>query len=125
MLDSTEMRSKVVSPTYHIRRVLDSVLSFIMPPTSKRPILLEDSSSTTPKLCTEAFPTPRVSGWSSLYSMVTFRPDVSYKEALRKEQAQKDIVLGLARTLGGTVGLAGTAGLVWGALQARRWYERQ
>jgi hypothetical protein len=57
--------------------------------------------------------------------MVTFRPDVSYKEALRKERAQKDIVNGLAWTLGGTVGLVGTAGLVLATFQARNWFERR
>lgn len=118
------MRSKVVSPTYHIRRVLDSVLSFVMPPTSKRAILQDTSAGSPPKLCEEAFPTPRVRGWSSLYSMVTFRPDVSYKEALRKERAQKDVVAGLAWALGGTVGVTGTAGLAYGALFAKRYMER-
>lgn len=117
----------MVSPTYHIRRVLDSVLSYLMPPTSRRPILQTETSSTDspPKLCEEAFPTPRVSGWSSLYSMVTFRPDVSYKEALRKERAQKEVVAGLAWALGGTAGVLGTAGLAWGALQAKRYLERR
>ena len=121
---SSEMRSKVVSPTYHIRRVLDSVLSFVMPPTSKRAILQETSAGSSPTLCEEAFPTPRVSGWSSLYSMVTFRPDVSYKEALRKERSQKDVVTGLVWALGGTAGVVGTAGLAWAGLQAKRYMER-
>jgi len=57
--------------------------------------------------------------------MVTFRPDVSYKEALRKERAQKEVVAGLAWALGGTAGVLGTAGLAWGALQAKRYLERR
>jgi hypothetical protein len=57
--------------------------------------------------------------------MVTFRPDVSYKEALRKERAQKEVVAALAWALGGTAGVLGTAGLAWGALQVKRYLERR
>lgn len=84
----TEMRSHVLTPLHHIRRHIDSILSALFHPTSQRPL-----ASTT------AFPTPNVSGWSSLYSMVTFRPDVPYGEALRKEKEQKRKV-GLAVGIG-------------------------
>jgi kynurenine 3-monooxygenase len=125
---STEMRSKVVSPAYHLRRVLDSVLSHVLPPPARKEILLPQgpavqSKSTPPPSTTEPFPTARVNGWSSLYTMVTFRPDVSYQEALRKEKAQRDIVQGLAWGLGGGVGLAAMGGLVWGALYGQKYLQ--
>lgn len=42
--------------------------------------------------------------------MVTFRPDVGYAEALRRENWQKDLVTKVVETIG--LGVVG--GLVWG-----------
>ena len=47
--DSTEMRSHVLSPMHHVRRVLDSVLATIMPSRAVESLSL-----------TEPFPTKRV-----------------------------------------------------------------
>ncbi|ORY32327.1 kynurenine 3-monooxygenase [Naematelia encephala] len=94
----TEMRSHVLSPWHHLRRVLDAALSFVLP--SPKPANLS---------LTEAFPTKRVKGWTSLYEMVTFRPDVGYAEALRRENWQKEVV-GIMATISG-VGVAGGVGL--------------
>jgi len=63
---------------------------------------------------TNPFPTKRVTGWTSLYEMVTFRPDVGYAEALRRERWQKDVL-----HYGVWVGGAGILGLATaGALAA-------
>ena len=96
-----------MSPLHHLRRHLDALLSKILP----RP----STSSLTLSL-TNPFPTKRVKGWTSLYEMVTFRPDVGYAEALRRERWQKD-VLGWGVWAGG-VGAVGLAAA--GALAAFR-----
>ena len=50
-----------------------------------------------------------------MYSMVTFRPDVSYREALRKERSQREIVTWMGRGVVaagvGAVGVAAFRGL--------------
>jgi len=102
---STEMRSTVLSPLHHLRRHLDSFLSKVLP----RP-----SSASMALSLTNPFPTKRVTGWTSLYEMVTFRPDVGYAEALRRERWQKDVL-----HYGVWVGGAGILGLATaGALAA-------
>jgi kynurenine 3-monooxygenase len=80
-MGSTEMRSHVLSPWHHLRRSLDSVLSSLFP-----------SGSTARMSLDKPFATERVRGWTSLYELVTFRPDVGYHEALRRERWQKEVV---------------------------------
>jgi kynurenine 3-monooxygenase len=101
------MRSTVLSPLHHLRRHLDSFLSKVLPRPSASSMALSLSNP---------FPTKRVTGWTSLYEMVTFRPDVGYSEALRRERWQKE-VLGWGVCVGG-VGLVGLA--TAGALAAVR-----
>jgi kynurenine 3-monooxygenase len=97
------MRSHVLSPLYHVRRQLDSLLSTLFPSRSSTP---------TPLSLTDPFPTKRVKGWTSLYEMVSFRPDVGYEEALRKEVWQEEVVkyLGYGAGVLSLLGL-GVAGL--------------
>lgn len=95
---STEMRSSVLNPLYHLRRAFDYVLTRVWP------------SVANPVVPRVAFSTPRVHGWTALYDLVTFRPDVPYSEALRREAYQKSVVHALAWTSGtaivAVVGLA-------------------
>ncbi|KAK6905528.1 kynurenine 3-monooxygenase [Kwoniella mangroviensis CBS 8507] len=108
----TEMRSHVLSPLHHIRRFLDSFLTRIIPSRSKELHLS----------LTDPFPTTKVRGWTSLYEMVTFRPDVPYSEALRKERQQKEIM----RWTGYVSGLVGLGGVgVVGLKLARKWLDRK
>ncbi|WWC58433.1 kynurenine 3-monooxygenase [Kwoniella dejecticola CBS 10117] len=107
----TEMRSHVLSPLHHIRRFVDSALTRILP---SRPSKLHLS-------LTDPFPTKRVKGWTSLYEMVTFRPDVPYSEALRKEQAQKEI-MAWTGYISGILGF-GAVGFT-GLRLARKWLDR-
>lgn len=90
------MRHEVLSPMHHLRRHIDTVLSTLFPSRAKAALSL-----------TEAFPTRRLRGWTSLYEMVTFRPDVGYSEALRREKWQKEVV-GIA---GWVIGSGLTVGL--------------
>ncbi|WWD09231.1 kynurenine 3-monooxygenase [Kwoniella europaea PYCC6329] len=108
----TEMRSHVLSPLHHIRRFLDSFLTRIIPSRSKELHLS----------LTDPFPTTKVRGWTSLYEMVTFRPDVPYSEALRKERQQKEIMRWTGY-VSGLVGLGGV-GLV-GLKLVRKWLDRK
>ena len=93
------MRSHVLSPLHHLRRHLDSLLSRILVAPSN-PFSTSATGSKGRELSlTNPFPTTQVKGWTSLYEMVTFRPDVGYAEALRREMWQKQVVSWLA--LGG------------------------
>jgi len=74
------MRSSVLSVQYHLRRSLDWVLTRVW---GSRPKPLGPGTP---------FPTQKVKGWTALYDMVTFRPDIGYAEALRRERWQKKIV---------------------------------
>ncbi|WWC86089.1 kynurenine 3-monooxygenase [Kwoniella dendrophila CBS 6074] len=108
----TEMRSHVLSPFHHFRRLLDSVLTRIIP-SSPQPLHLS---------LTEPFPSKKVKGWTSLYEMVTFRPDVPYSEALRKERSQKEI-MAWSGYISGLVTLGGVGFI--GLTLARRWLDRK
>lgn len=105
------MRSHVLSPLHHLRRQVDKMFT----------TLFRSAPQATLSL-TEPFPTKRVRGWTSLYEMVTFRPDVGYSEALRKERWQKDVV-GYTGWVGGVIGI-GAAG-VFAATMAKKWLERR
>lgn len=85
-----EMSSSVVDPMFLLRKRLDSLLMKVLPK----------------------------GWWSSLYSMVTFQPDVGYSEALRTEQRQKRL---LERVIwsGATVGVVGLAAV------GRRWLSQR
>lgn len=111
---SLEMQSSVLSPAYHFRRIIDSVLSAIAPSGHKAQLSL-----------TDPFPTRRVRGWTRLYEMVTFRPDVGYAEALRREQWQQGILDKATTGLGlGAAGALAYGGvLAWHGL--RRWADRR
>ncbi|KAL7412761.1 hypothetical protein BDY24DRAFT_415724 [Mrakia frigida] len=110
-----EMKSKVLSPLHLLRRHLDHVLSLLLPPPTSPAILSSLASSRAPTSTStpppaNPFPQGRVQRWTSLYHMVTFRPDVGYAEALRRENWQKDLVTKVVETIG--LGVVG--GLVWG-----------
>lgn len=91
------MRSLVLSPLYHLRRAVDWVLTRVWPSVPA------DLTASVP------FPTKHVRGWTALYDMVTFRPDIGYAEALRREQWQKGVVHNAAWVAG--VGVATAVGL--------------
>lgn len=90
-LYSLEMRHNVTTPAYLARKALDNFL------------YSWSSQQVTPSSFTIAekhdpFPTYWPSGWLPLYTMVTFRPDVSYSTVKRKSNRQTEILknIGLA-----------------------------
>ncbi|CAL1704375.1 unnamed protein product [Somion occarium] len=81
----TEMRHSVTTPAYLFRKALDNILYFF---TSQQ--VTPDSFM--PESIHDPFPTHSPSGWLPLYTMVTFRPDISYATVKRKALRQDRIV---------------------------------
>ena len=77
------MRHSVTTPAFLFRKGLDNILaSLFSPPTSP---YANDIFGV-------PFPTTWPSGWLPLYTMVTFRPDISYSTAKRKARRQGEIL---------------------------------
>jgi kynurenine 3-monooxygenase len=90
------MRHSVTTPSYIAKKALDR---FLFSLTSPRP---DSVSAMAEPLSRMAFPTVDPRGWLPLYTMITFRPDISYAVAKRKAARQAIILTGIAR-LGTTV----------------------
>ena len=80
MRNYVEMRESVVSTSYRMRKKLDGILSRS----------LKDY-------------------WLPLYTMVSFRPDIPYSEAVRRERLQANIVRNIVT---GVTGLFFVTGVV-------------
>ena len=74
---STEMRHDVTTPVYRLLKTIDTFLASFTPPVSFQ--------SSVGKLSKVPYPSKAARGWIPLYTMVTFRPDVSY--ALAQQRA--------------------------------------
>lgn len=98
-----EMRHSVTTLTYLFRKALDDVLYSISSP---RPVPL---SSLVPLLSRMPFRMMDPGGWLPLYTMVTFRPDVSYATARCKAKHQASILTRLQYAGGVLLGAAGTS----------------
>ncbi|KAF9246191.1 hypothetical protein BU15DRAFT_84987 [Melanogaster broomeanus] len=107
-----EMRHSVTTPIYLFKKALDNFLYAI---SSKKASLTSATQSLS--LSTVPFPTRRPTAWLPLYTMVTFRPDISYATARRKAVQQSTILSVIGRI--GTV-LMGATGLYF-TLQALHW----
>ncbi|KAG9125990.1 kynurenine 3-monooxygenase, mitochondrial precursor [Ceratobasidium sp. 392] len=75
-----EMRHSVTTPVYRLRKSIDAFLSRFTP--------FVPWQSLIPVLGTTTFPEGAAKGWISLYTMVTFRPDISYATAQQKAREQ-------------------------------------
>ena len=86
------MRHSVATPAYLFRRSLDLLFSYFTPRAQVVRPEVEKSLSQV------AFPPGSASprGWVPLYTMVTFRPDISYAAAKRKAERQDRIIVDLA-----------------------------
>ncbi len=96
------MRHAVTTPAYLFRKALDNILFAL----TAQQLPLESSAF---KASQDPFPTRNPSGWLPLYTMVTFRPDISYTAVKRKVHQQSQILnyagwFSAALTLG-TVGI--------------------
>ncbi|CAE6418730.1 unnamed protein product [Rhizoctonia solani] len=79
-----EMRHSVTTPIYRLRKWIDRVLAGFAPSVPWQSLI--------PTLAQTTFPVGAAKGWISLYTMVTFRPDISYATAQRKAREQADII---------------------------------
>jgi len=105
-----EMRHSVTTPAYIFKKAIDDILFSLSP---RQNITL--ASSLGPLLAQVPFPSQEPSGWLPLYTMVTFRPDISYATARRKAARQSHIL-----TVLGTVALGATSlAVIWTALSHR------
>lgn len=78
------MRHSVTTPGYRFRKALDNLLYSL----NRTHVTAKDVVQ--PLFKTTFLTNPR--GWLPLYTMVTFRPDISYSTARRKFQQQSRIL---------------------------------
>lgn len=104
---SVEMQHSVATPTYLVHRALDNVLAYLTWGWQTAPSAALEQLSEVP------FPSASPAGWLPLYTMVTFRPDISYSTLKRKAERQ-DRILGWG-TAAAVLGIIGYAGLKWTA----------
>jgi len=101
-----EMQHSVATPVYLFRRALNNVLAHLTRRWQAAPSAAVEQLSEVP------FPSPSPAGWLPLYSMVTFRPDISYSTLKRKADRQERVVrlvggIGTAAVFLGIIGIAG------------------
>jgi kynurenine 3-monooxygenase len=95
------MRHSVTTLGYILKKTLDDLLySF-----SSGPKLSLASLSLL--LSHVSYPPGEPDGWLPLYTMVTFRPDISYATARRKAAQQARIIVGLGWAVISLVGVVG------------------
>lgn len=104
-----EMRHSVTTPSYLIRKTLDNLLYSLSHVSHISPFSLG------PLLSRAPYPPGSPSGWLPLYTMVTFRPDISYAAAKKRAVRQACIVEGLGWAIMTLIGAAGMW-IVWTAL---------
>ena len=83
---SVEMRHSVTTLIYILRKFLDNLLYSLSSP------LMVSLESLAPVLAKVPYPPGKLKGWLPLYTMVTFRPDISYA-TVRKKSASQAAVL--------------------------------
>ncbi|EAU88457.2 kmo protein [Coprinopsis cinerea okayama7 len=110
-----EMRHSVTTWSYLVKKAVDNILYTL---TSRKMVSLP---SLVPTLSRMAYPPEAPRGWLPLYTMVTFRPDISYATAKAKAERQARILDGLIWTGTALVG----AGGVWAAWMLQRTLARR
>lgn len=103
------MRHSVTTPTYLFRKALDNLLFSL---TSQQ----VTPESFMPELIHDPFPTHWPTGWLPLYTMVTFRPDISYATVKRKAGKQAE-VLGTVSRWGTFLTIGITCMAIWRQLR--------
>ncbi|KAJ6455661.1 hypothetical protein C8R45DRAFT_583635 [Mycena sanguinolenta] len=114
MANYVEMRHSVTTPAYIFRKTVDALLySLTAPQKISLPSLV-------PILSQTPFASA-ISGWLPLYTMVTFRPDISYATAKERAERQSRILRGLGWAGTGILGGvgAGVMRLIWMGFSGR------
>ena len=84
------MRHSVTLPSYLFRKTLDNLLYTVTSPE------MVSLASLVPTLSTVPYPSGKPKGWLPLYTMVTFRPDISYGTVKKMAARQTAILTGLS-----------------------------
>jgi len=95
------MRHSVTTPAYMLMKTIDNFL-FSLSSRGK------NSQGSAALLSRVTFPSEAPSGWIPLYTMITFRPDVSYGTAKRLAGRQSRILRGA-----GILGVVGVLAVGW------------
>src|SRR6202035_1212256 len=98
------MRHSVTTPAYMIRKTIDNLLFTL---SSRRKF---SQAALGPLLSRVTFPPSAPSGWIPLYTMVTFRADISYSTAKAMAKRQSRILR--VGTVVGWLGV-GLLGCIW------------
>jgi len=106
-----EMRHSVTTIAHRLKRVVDNLMFSL---TCRTAVTLM-SQGTFPPGVTFPVGTPR--GWLPLYTMVTFRPDISYSRARRKADQQARVMNNVGSV---ALGMGASVGMLWIALFYRR-----
>ncbi|KAF8201673.1 FAD/NAD-binding domain-containing protein [Pholiota molesta] len=102
MNNYVEMRHSVTLLSYWFRKMLDNLLYSVSSPRMvSLPTLL-------PTLSARPYPAEKPKGWLPLYTMVTFRPDISYATVQEKAARQAAILTGISWIGVSVLGAAGT-----------------
>ena len=104
---SQEMRHAVTTPGYVLRKRVDQVLATVTGGYVPFGKLLERLGG-----AGNGFPREEGMEWVGLYTMVTFRPDISYGRAKRKAERQSTIITGIGWAVGIGICLTGLAALL-------------
>jgi kynurenine 3-monooxygenase len=107
------MRHSVTTPSYVFRKVVDDILYSLSPTKHISVATLGQLLSRVP------FSMREPSGWIPLYTMVTFRPDISYAMAKKKAERQSRIVSTVGWIGTGFLGIT-SLGITWVALYRLR-----
>lgn len=106
------MRHSVTTPVYLFRKMLDNILFSL---SSRANVSV---ASLGPLLSRVPFVAGEPRGWLPLYTMVTFRPDISYATAKRKAEMQSRMI-NTAGWIGTAVVGITTVSITWVALSHR------
>ncbi|KAI0077781.1 FAD/NAD-P-binding domain-containing protein [Panus rudis PR-1116 ss-1] len=120
-----EMRDTVTKPIFYFKKALDNMLYSISTPSASTSMFSPTLLKTRPGLSKgdqiipipiqDPFPTKEPSGWLPMYTMVTFRHDISYGTVKRKAKKQAEI-LALAANVGFAAAGACALGLTYFSL---------
>lgn len=96
-----EMRHSVTTLSYIVKKTVNNLLYSL---SSSKAV---DMASLRPTLSRVPYPTGEPASWLPLYTMITFRPDISYATAKRKAERQARILEGFGWAGAALLGVAG------------------